>query len=336
MRIVDNDRGIKVIQNIVRKLGIAVVAACVTGFTWGGPGEVLARDLVLYTASNDKIEKDIMAAFRSAHPDFTVSSINMSTGPITERAIAEKANPQADVIWMINNIALEQLKDAGALEPYEPKGTKIDDAFKEEDGFWHGHNASIMAMAINTKLLKEKNLPMPTDWVDLVKPVYKGQITIAAATKSGTGLSILSTMHDVFGWNFIDNLHQNIFQYNSSGSQAARQVGGGETVIGLSYDTAVLHQVRSVPGIEMVIGRLSPNIIEGAGLLAGGPHPAEGKVFLDWLFSEAGMNAFAPHVGIGAQAGYGNIDLSKVHLWKRRRPLDANEFKREWASKYEK
>ena len=319
----------------MNRLKTLAVTLGVAGAVALGAGNALGQDLILYTASNPKIEKDIMAAFSKAHPEIKVDSVNMSTGPITERAIAEKANPQADVIWMINDIALEQLKDEGVLEPYVPKGTKITEAFREEDGFWHGHNATIMAMAVNTKLLKEKNLPMPTDWVDLIKPVYKGQVTIAAATKSGTGLSIFSTLHDALGWNYIDNLHQNIFQYNSSGSAAARQVGGGETTIGLSYDTAILHQVQSVPGVEMVIGHISPNVIEGAGLLTSAPHPKEAKVFLDWLFSDAGMAVFAPHVGIGAAPGYGNVDLNKVYLWKRRRPLDANEFKREWAAKYE-
>ncbi len=260
----------------------------------------------------------------------------MSTGPITEKAIAEKANPQADVIWMVNDIALEQLKEAGALEPYEPANSPIDEAFKDPDGFYMGHNATVMGMAVNTKLLEEKGLPMPTTWEDLIKPVYRGQITVAAPTKSGTGLSIFTTMVDAMGWNFIDNLHQNIFQYNSSGSAAARQTGGGETVIGLSYDTAILQQVNAGVPVELVIGRISPNVMEGGGLLAGGPNPKEGKIFLDWLFGEAGAKVFAPHVGIGAVPGYGNIDLSKVHLWKMRRPLDANEFKRKWASLYEK
>lgn len=313
----------------------ATMACAAAGMVLLAAGNARAQSLVLYTASNPTIEKDIMAAFSKAHPEIKVDSVNLSTGPITERAIAEKANPQADVIWMINNIALEQLKEEGVLEPYVPEGTNIAEAFMEEDGFWHGHNATIMAMAVNTKLLEDKNLPVPRDWTDLIKPDYKGQITIAAPTKSGTGLSIFSTMHDALGWNFIDNLHQNIFQYNSSGSAAARQVGGGETAIGLSYDTAILHQVRAVPGVEMVIGRISPNVIEGAGLIVGGPNPKEGKLFLDWLFGDEGMQVFAPHVGIGAAPGYGNVDLSQVHLWKRRRPLDANEFKREWAAKYE-
>lgn len=314
-----------------------------TGFTAAAIGATFlavqpaqAGDLVLYTASNPKIEKDIVAAFKKAHPDINVTGVNMSTGPITERAIKEKANPQADVIWMVNNIALEQLKAGGALEPYEPKDSPIPDEMRDPDGFWVAHNATIMGMAVNTILLKEKNLPMPTDWSDLIKPVYKGSITIAAATKSGTGLSIFSTMWDAFGWNFIDNLHQNIFQYNSSGSQAARQAGGGETVIGLSYDTAILQQQKAGLPVILVKGRISPNVLEGAGLLAGAKHPKEAKVFLDWLMGIEGAKVFAPHVGIGAVPGYGSVDMKGVHLWKMRRPLDANEFKREWASRFEK
>ena len=148
------------------------------------PDVAQARELVLYTASNPQIEKEIMAAFKSKNPDIELNSVNDSTGPMTERTIAEKENPQADVIWMINNIALDQLKEAGALEPYEPKGSPIGDAFRDPDGFWVAHNATVMGLAVNTKRLKEENLPMPTTWEDLIKPVYKGQITIAAATKS--------------------------------------------------------------------------------------------------------------------------------------------------------
>jgi iron(III) transport system substrate-binding protein len=294
-----------------------------------------AGELVLYTASNPKIEKEIMAAFQKDNPGIEVKSVNMSTGPITEKAIAEMGNPQADVIWMVNNFALDKLKEAGALQPYSSKGSIVDSVFIDPDGFWTGHNGTIMAMAVNKKMAEEKKLPMPSDWVDLIKPVYKGVITVAAPTKSGTGFTIFANMNDMFGANFIENIHQNIFQYNSSGSAAARQVGGGETVIGLSYDTAILQQVDANPDVVMVIGQMSPNIIEGAGLLAGAPHEKNGKIFLDWLFSKKGMEAFAPHVGLGAAPSYGKIDLEKVHMWKLRRPIDQDEFKREWAKKYE-
>lgn len=316
-------------------LGKATLASLVALMVVVFSGAASANDLVLYTASNPKIEKAIMDAFKKVHPEINVKSVNMSTGPITEKAIAEMSNPQADVIWMVNNFALDQLKDAGALQPYTPQNSVVDEVFVDADGFWTGHNGTIMAMAVNKKLAQEKKIPMPSDWVDLIKPVYKGSITVAAPTKSGTGFTVFANMNDMFGANFIENIHQNIFQYNSSGSAAARQVGGGETVIGLSYDTAILQQVEANPDVELVIGRMSPNIIEGGGLVAGAPHEKNGKIFLDWLFSKEGMEAFAPHVGLGAAPGYGKIDLNKVHMWKLRRPVDQDQFKRDWAKKYE-
>ncbi len=312
----------------------AAIAAAIVGLAVSAPAE--AKELVLYTASNAKIEKDVVAAFQAAHPEIEVKAVNMSTGPITQKVLAEKGNPQADVIWMVNDFALERLKTEGALEPYAPKAMLITDEFKDPDGFWYGNNATIMAMAVNTKMLTEKKLPTPTDWVDLIKPAYRGQVTVAAPTKSGTGFTIFTAMNDMFGESFIENLHENIFQYNSSGSAAARQVAAGENAIGLSYDTAILQQVSASPDVKLVIGRMSPNIIEGAGLIAGAPNTAEGKVFMDWLFGEGGMKALAPHVGIGAAPGYGNVPLDQIHLWKLRRPVDEDGFKQAWAKKYEK
>ena len=175
----------------------AAIAAAIVGLAVAAPAE--AKELVLYTASNAKIEKDVVAAFQAAHPEIEVKAVNMSTGPITQKVLAEKGNPQADVIWMVNDFALERLKTEGALEPYAPKAMLITDEFKDPDGFWYGHNATIMAMAVNTKMLTEKKLPTPTDWVDLIKPAYRGQVTVAAPTKSGTGFTIFTAMNDMFG-----------------------------------------------------------------------------------------------------------------------------------------
>lgn len=318
-------------QGMAKKAGLA---AAILGLALAAPAE--AKELVLYTASNAKIEKDVLEAFKAARPDIEVKSVNMSTGPITQKILAEKGNPQADVVWMVNDFALERLKQEGALQPYAPNGMLITEAFRDPDGFWYGHNATVMAMAVNTRLLEQKKLPVPTDWVDLIKPEYKGQVTVAAPTKSGTGFTIFTTMSDMFGESFVENLHENMFQYNSSGSASARQVAAGENAIGLTYDTAILQQVAASPDVKMVLGRMSPNIIEGGGLIVGAPHPAEAKAFMDWLFGEGGMKALAPHVGIGAAPGYGNVPLDQVYLWKLRRPVDEDGYKQAWAKKYEK
>ena len=315
-------------------------------FGWGALAGVLmlglaataaaGQKVVLYTASNDEIEKVVMQAFKKVHPEITIEAINLSTGPIAQRAIAEKANPQADVVWMVNDVALNQLKAAGVFEPYEPRGARLPEGFRDPDGFWTAHNATIMAMAVNAKLLHEKKLPKPATWEDLTKPVYKGMVTMPAATKSGTGYAIAVTLYDAYGWDYLDRLHANIFQYQSSGSAPVRAAAAGEVAIGLTYDTAVVQQIRAGQPIEMVYGGMSPNVLEGAGLVAKGPNPKAGKLFMDFLFGPEAGKAFAPFVGIGAVPGVANVDVAKVKMWKLTKPIDAEAFKRDWAARYEK
>jgi len=319
----------------MKKLGVSVQALALLCMAFVASASQ-AKPLVLYTASNEELEKVVLAAFKAAHPEITVESINLSTGPITQRLIAEKKNPQADAVWMLNNIALDQLKAEGVLEPYEPKNNAVAANFRDPDNFYMGHNATIMAMAVNTKLLKERNLPLPTDWPDLIKPIYKGQVGVASPNKSGTGLTIFATFVDMFGWNYIDNLNENIFQYADGGGAPVRQAAGGEIAIGLSYDQAILQQLKAGSNIQMVTASISPNVIEGGGLVAGAPHPEEAKVFLDWLFSKEGAAVLGPQVGISAVPGFGKIATDSVYLWKMRRPLDVAEFKKKWAASYEK
>ena len=297
-------------------------------------GPVRAGPLVVYTASNDEINKNIVTAFTKLHPDIQVSVVDLSTGPITERAIAEKANPQADVIYMVNNVALDQLKAAGVLEPYAPKGSPIGAAFRDPDGFWVAHDITVMGMAVNTKVLKEKGLPIPATWEDLINPVYKGQIVIASPTKSGTGMTIFSTLVDMFGWNYVENLDRNIFKYVDSGSVPAREAGTGEVAIGLSYDSALIEQVHANPAMAMVIGHLSPAVMEGGGLFAGARHRKDAEIFLDWLFSRDAAEVFAPLVGATPFPGLGADDMTKVVLWKMVRPFDTATFTRDWSARF--
>ena len=90
------------------------------------------------------------------------------------------------MVYLVNNIALEQLKQAGVFDPYEPKGSKIDAQFREPDGFYMRYFATTMCMVVNRTRLAEKKLPMPTTWEDLIKPAYKREIAMPSPLKSGT------------------------------------------------------------------------------------------------------------------------------------------------------
>lgn len=291
-----------------------------------------ARELMIYNAS-DSVNTALVQAFRQLHPGIDVKFVSGSTGPIAERAIAERQRPQADVVYLVNNIALEQLKQAGVFEPYEPKNSKITPAFRDPDNFYVRHFATTMCMVVNTQRLAERRLPMPVTWEDLLKPIYKNEISLPSPLRSGTGMSILTTFVDAYGWPFVENLHQNVFQYADGGSGGAQLAARGEIAVGLSFDTTC-HQLKSAGNpIEIVMGRLTPNVTEGGGLVAGARNRTEAMLFLDFMASENAAKVLAPLVGATAVPGFGLVDLAQVHLWQMRRPFDAGEFRREFQTR---
>ncbi|MBS7542823.1 extracellular solute-binding protein [Ancylobacter oerskovii] len=312
--------------NSLKALGLAAAFAAL------GAAPSLAREVVLYNAS-DSVNTALVAAFRKAHPEIEVKFVSGSTGPITERAIAEKGKPQADVVYLVNNVALEQLKQAGVFEPYAPKDSKIVPAFRDPDDFYNKYFATTMCMVVNKERLAQKKLPMPVTWEDLIKPVYAKEIALPSPLKSGTGGAILTTFVDAFGWPFVENLNENVYQYSDGGSGGAALAGAGEVAIGLTFDTTCFETRSSGKPVEIVYGRITPNVSEGGGLVAGGPNPAEGKVFLDFMASEEAAQVLGKVVGATAVPGHGLVDLSQITLWQMRRPVDIAAFRRDFASR---
>jgi len=310
------------------KSGLAALALIV-GLS---AGTALAGEIVVYNAS-DSVNSAIVAAFEKKHPDIKVKFVSGSTGPITERAIAEKAKPQADVVYLVNNVALEQLKQAGVFEPYEPKDSKITADFRDPDGFYNKYFATTMCMVVNKDRLAQKNLPRPSTWEDLIKPIYAKEISLPSPLKSGTGGAILTTFVDAFGWPFVENLNENVYQYSDGGSGGAQLAGQGEVSIGLTFDTTCFETKSSGKPVEIVYGRITPNVSEGGGLVAGGPNPQEAKIFLDFMASEDAAQVLGKVVGATAVPGHGLVDLKEITLWKMKRPVDITEFRKEFASR---
>lgn len=296
-------------------------------------GGAQAGDLVLYDASED-VGAALSSAFAASHPDINVQVVSGSTGPITERAIAEMGNPQADVIYLVNNVALEQLKNAGVFEPYVPTDSPVREDFRDPDDFYTRYFATTMCMVVNSDRLADKDLPMPTSWEDLIKPVYKNEISMPSPMQSGTGSTILSTFVDAFGWPFVENLHENVYQYSDGGSGGAQLAGTGEVTIGLSYDTTCYATQSAGRPVEVVFGRITPNTSEGGGFVAGAPHPEEAKIFLDWMASDEAAEILGELVGATAVPGHGLVDLDEVYPWEMRRPVDIEAFRKEWAERF--
>jgi iron(III) transport system substrate-binding protein len=267
------------------------------------PGAFAKDTVTVYTSlETDEIVKYQDVA-RQDLPDLEINIIRLSTGELGARMLAEKSNPQADVIWGWAVTNMEQFIPMGMLEPYRAKGIeKLEKRFVHPKDMYAGIDMYIAAFCVNTKVLKDKNLPMPKGWYDLLNPGFKGLIAMPDPTASGTGFLQIASILQMYGakegkeegWDFLKALDKNMGQYIKSGSKPAKNTALGEFAVGCSFDFVVGELKKQGSPVEFVFP------VEGAGyeveanaLLKGAKNVKAAKQFLDWAVSENAMKAYS-------------------------------------------
>jgi len=299
--------------------------------------------LNLYSASADKVMNMYNEAFKKKYPDIELTNVNLSSGPMTSRIIAEKNNPLGDLCFGMYDVYIKKLKQEGCLEPYVRKDVdKIDKRFVDTDGFYVGDNIGLIAVGVNTKIMKEKNLPNPKTWDDLVKPIYKGMIMVASPAQSGTGVTIFSNLYDMYGgWDYIDKLHKNVFQYTQSGSAPIRSTARGEIAIGITYDYAIWNLKNEGFPLDVIYIPKIPYFVEYSGLISGAKHPKEAKVFLDFMATKECMEFISKAVTLVTRLDVTTKEawkpkLKDLDLYQPKKDYDVEKFANDWAKRYTK
>ncbi|MBL0465634.1 putative 2-aminoethylphosphonate ABC transporter substrate-binding protein [Aeromonas veronii] len=253
-----------------------------------------ATDLTVYTAFEPEQLNELKTAFERQHPDINIKWVRDSTGVVTARLLAEKAQPKADVVWGLAATSLMQLDQQQMLNAYAPKGLeKLDSRFRDSkaEPHWIGLDAFFSAICFNKVEAEKQGIPVPTSWADLTKPIYKGKVIMPNPSSSGTGyLSVagwLQTMGEQQGWQFMNGLHQNIDRYTHSGSAPCKLAASGETVIGISFDfPATSLKAKGAP-IEVVFPKEGSGWdMEAAAIIKGTPKLEAAKQLLDFAATE--------------------------------------------------
>lgn len=256
--------------------------------------------LTVYTAFEAEDLQRYKEAFQAVHPDIDINWVRDSTGVVTAKLLAEKDNPQADVIWGLAASSLLLMKSEGMLEAYAPKGVeRLEARFVDQSSppAWVGLDAWAAAICVNTVELEKAGLAMPTSWADLTKPEYQGRVSMPNPASSGTGFldvsSWLQMMGDDQGWAYMDALHQNIAAYTHSGSKPCKDAARGEVTLGISFDFRGAKEKTGGAPVEIVVP--SEGIgweAEAAAIVAGTDYPDEAKALLDFAISDAAMTQY--------------------------------------------
>ncbi|WP_315115622.1 ABC transporter substrate-binding protein [Clostridium intestinale] len=220
-------------------------------------------------------------------------AVRMSSGEILGRIRAEKDNPKASVWYGGPADAFVQASEEGLLENYISKNASdIPDKYKDKDGAWTGIYVGYLGFASNKKLLDEKGVKAPTSWKDLLKPEFKGQVSIANPGSSGTAYTMLATMIQLMGeeegLKYMKELNANIKSYEKSGTAPARMAGQGEVMVGISFlHDGIKYREEGMKDLVLT----AP--VEGTGyeigstaILKGGPDQEAAKMFIDYVLTK--------------------------------------------------
>lgn len=266
------------------------------------------ESITVYTALEDDQIANYLPLFNKAHPDIKVNIVRDSTGIVTAKLLAEKDNPQADLVWGTAASSLLIADQQGILAPYAPQGLEnVQEKFRDSRNppHWVGIDVWMSAFCVNTIETANKNIPIPTSWEDLINPVYQNQIVMSNPASSGTGFlsvsAILQIMGEEKGWEYLENLHKNIAQYMHSGSKPCRVAGSGEYPIGISFGYRAVKQKNEGEPIEPVFPKEGSGWDIEANALVEKPQIKEAaKTFLDWAITPEVSNEYAKSFAITA------------------------------------
>jgi iron(III) transport system substrate-binding protein len=285
----------------------AVAATCVLA------GSVWAKtDLLVYTAVEADELKMFKEAFEKDYPDINIKWVRDSTGVVTAKLLAEKSNPQADIVWGLSATSLLFLAKEGYFQPYAPKGLdKLDKRYydtKHTPPQWVGQRAYIAAVCYNTVEGKKHNIPQPKTWQDLTKAVYKGHVIMPNPNSSGTGFLDVSAWLQMWGkekgWAFMDALHQNIARYTHSGSAPCKMAAAGEIPIGVSFDYRAAKSKTEGAPIEVIVPEEGVGWdLESFGIVKGAKHLKEAQALADWSVTRKANEIYSQQYAVVAMPG---------------------------------
>ncbi|ADZ71511.1 ABC transporter substrate-binding protein [Polymorphum gilvum] len=250
---------------------------------------------------------DIIASFKAKYPFLTVNELNPDAGSADEleaiRANKDNKGPQAPDVIDIGLSFGPQSKAEGLVQPYKVSvWDEIPDAVKDADGYYYGAYYGVMSFAVNTDLVDN----VPTEWEDLLKPEYAGQVALAGDPRASNQaiLGVLSagmargaaagTASGEAGLQFFKEL-------NAAGNfvpviAKAGTLAQGTTPIMVMWDynaLAARDTLAGNPPVEVTVptkGTLAGVYVQAISAYA--PHPNAAKLWMEHIFSDEGQNGY--------------------------------------------
>ncbi len=261
--------------------------------------------LRVMTHDSFSVSEEVIARFEREH-NVKVQFLQAGdAGTMLSQAILSRDNPQADVLFGVDNTFLGRALEADLFIPYHPAALDRIPAELQLDPEDRVVPVDYGDVCLNydKRYFAEHDLPLPEDLADLTRPIYRGLLVVENPATSSPGLAFLIATVGRFGEEgylaFWEQLAANDVRVVDGwetayyGEFSGGAYSEGERPLVVSYATSPAAEVYFSEGAldEPPTGAvIAPQTcfrqIEFAGILRGTKEEALARAFIDFLLDE--------------------------------------------------
>ena len=246
--------------------------------------------------------KSLFRDFKKRYPEVELTYNDLGSAATVVALDKTRRRPQADTAYYFAASAVDAVKK-DVVAPFKPINfDKLPAVFREAEGRWFTIHTLNIAFLVNKKLVKNT----PAGWADLLKPEYKNTVVYLDPRTTGVGQVLAfaaayangGSVDDVKpGIDYLGKLHAAGNVLRVEGTTPYAKFLKGEIPIWIGYENDGL-KAKHVDGMGDAVEVVIPKEASAAApyaisLVKGGPNPNSGKLWLNFIMSEAGQSLFA-------------------------------------------
>jgi iron(III) transport system substrate-binding protein len=267
--------------------------------------------VVVHGAPGQRYAAVLQGAFQEKYPDIKVEFFGARNSASIPRVLRERqAGIYSKDVWTSGSSAIAQLKPAGALQPLVPflRKETMDDknwiggfaaGFTDfEQKFFYSFDGTVQnPIHVNWDVIKKDQIKSVQD---LLKPEFANKIVWDDPRRGGSGNGASLTILENFGEDFLRRLYSQKSVFTTNRRQEAEWVVRGRYPIAMGLDDSQMEvylkeglgkNVQPLPDSFYKVQQISPGF-GSVGVMANAPHPYAAAVYVNWLLSREGQEAW--------------------------------------------
>jgi len=253
--------------------------------------------VVIYTAAEEERIEYLQKEMNAKFPQYEIVFQSIGTGALVSKLQAEGKSTECDIFYDLEATNAEIILNGNSDLFYDLSEYDFSIYDSSVTEYTKNHHKYAVngktngTIVVNKKVLQQNGCDVPATYEDLLKPEYKGLITMPSPKSSGTGYAfyngLVSSMGESAALSYFGSLDANIKEYTTSGSAPIKAVNKGEVAIGVGLLWQCVDYANKNSDLEVVFlnNEASYNLFT-MGIISGKEKKESVKNVFDYLYNE--------------------------------------------------